>query len=109
LINHLRVDCTEELFKHLFWKSRDFEVPFQIFKRILECDRKGMDGREWDSWGKEEGISRSTIYFYLRELKNLGMIKRNRQNWRRSRAFLGRLMNFVVEYENLTGYERKED
>lgn len=84
-------------------------MPLKIFRQIVDCGRKGMSGKEWDSWGKKQGVSRSTIYFYLRELKNLGMVKRNRQNWRKSRAFLDRLMDFVIEYENLTGYERKED
>jgi len=109
LIDRFRVDCAEELFKHVFWKSKDYEVPLKIFKKILSCGRRGMDGKNWDDWGQSEGISRSTIYFYLRELKNLGMIKRDKQNWKRSRAFLDRLMNFVIEYEELTGYERKED
>jgi hypothetical protein len=109
LIDSISVDCSEELFKHLFWKSKDYEVPLKIFKQIVACDRAGMDGRKWDDWAKKEGISRPTIYFYLRELKDLGMIKRDKQNWRKSRAFLDRLMNFVMEYESLAGYERKED
>ena len=109
LIDSFKVDCAEELFKHMFWKSRDYEVPLKIFRQIVSCGRIGMDGKEWRVWGKKEGIERSTIYFYLRELKSLGMIKRDRQNWKKSRAFLDRLMNFVMEYESLTGYERKED
>ena len=109
LVNKYKVDCAEELFHHIFWKSKNFEVPLKIFQKILDCGRNGMDGREWDSWGRSESISRSTIYFYLKELKNLGMIRRDRQNWKKSRAFLDRLMDFVIEYENLALYERKED
>ena len=66
-------------------------------------------GSRGDSWGRSERVNRSTIYFYLKELRNIGMIKRDRQIWRRSRAFLDRLMDSVIEYENLSGYERKED
>jgi hypothetical protein len=109
LIDSASVDCSEEMFNHIFWKSKDFEVPLKIFRQIVACDKAGMDGRKWDEWGKKESIARPTIYFYLRELKDLGMIKRDKQNWRKSRAFLDRLMNFVLEYENLTGYERKEE
>ena len=109
LIDRSKVDCAEELFKHIFWKSKDPEVPLKIFKQILGCGRRGMDGKNWDDWGKREGISRPTTYFYLRELKNGGMIKRDKQNWKKSRAFLDRLLNFIIEYEELTEYERKED
>lgn len=109
LISRSKVDCAEELFKHLFWKSRGIEVPLKIFNQIVSCGRNGMDGKKWHNWGKNAGISKSTIYFYLRELKHLGMIKRDRQNWKKSRLFLDRLMNFVIEYEDLSGYERKED
>lgn len=109
LIDRFKVDCAEELFKHVFWKSKDHEVPLKIFKQIVSCGRRGMNGKEWRDWGRKEGIERSTIYFYLRELKSLGMIKRDKQNWKKSRAFLDRLMNFVMEYESLAGYERKED
>jgi len=70
-----------KLFKHLFWKSNDFEVPLKIFKKIIEVGRRGLKGKEWNSWGGNEGISRLTIYFYLRELRNLGMIKRACMHW----------------------------